>query len=264
MDGVARAGVVLRDVLGLATEPVAVYLLRPGEEVPPFPGAPWEVVQGARYCQALMLARHGAFVLLDGQGLACPAAAAAFGFKTLPDALANGKGLVGFGIAGRPEVGQVMFQGMSRLAAGSISTLALCPLSQVPEIGEGPGAEEGRARRPDVVVVEATPEQLMWILLADLNLEGGTRRVGDTAVLQATCVDSTIIPYMEQKVNFSLGCYGCREATDIEGSETVLGFPAAKADALAAELVRLADKALPNSRGKKAYSHFTSTREKKE
>lgn len=51
-----------------------------------------------RYCQALMKARQGEHVLLDREGIACPAAAAAFGFRELPDGLRNGKGLVGFGI----------------------------------------------------------------------------------------------------------------------------------------------------------------------
>jgi hypothetical protein len=33
-----------------------------------------------RYCQALMLAGHGASVILDATGIACPAAA--FGFRS--------------------------------------------------------------------------------------------------------------------------------------------------------------------------------------
>ena len=55
----------------------------------------------------------------------------------------------------------------------------------------------------------------MWLLLAEVNLRGGERLTGSTAVLQATCVDATIIPYLEQRLNFTMGCYGCREATDI-------------------------------------------------
>ncbi len=253
-----QAGCVIRDTLGLPTEPVAVFLRPSGSSGVPFPDPRWRGLNGARYCQALMEARRGAFVLVDGQGLACPAAAAAFGFKALPEPLASGRGLVGFGIAAQPDVGRVMFEQMARLSSGSCGELALCPLSEVPEVtADTPAAGDGGAR-PDVVVVEGRPEALMWLLLADLNLEGGARRQGDTAVLQATCVDSTVIPYLERKVNFSLGCYGCREATDIGADETVVGFPADKAAALADEVVRLAAKALPNSRGKKAYAHFTA------
>ena len=85
---------------------------------------------------------------------------------------------------------------------------------------------------PDVIVVEGPPEALMWLALADLNRAGGARRHGDTAVLQATCVDAVVVPHLEQRLNFSLGCYGCREATDLGRDETVLGFPAAHLDAL--------------------------------
>ena len=52
-------------------------------------------VRNHRYCQALMKAGHGdAQRYARPEGLACPAAAAAFGWRPLPAQLANGKGLV--------------------------------------------------------------------------------------------------------------------------------------------------------------------------
>ena len=94
----------------------------------------------------------------------------------------------------------------------------------------------------------------MWLLLADLNVHGGERRMGDTAVLQATCVDATVIPHLEQRLNFSLGCYGCREATDLTPGETVLGFPGALLDPLLGALEMLHAKAVPRSRAKLAHA----------
>lgn len=169
-------------------------------------------LEAHRHCQALMRARHGESVRLEPPDLACPAAISAFGFGPLPDGLASGTGLVGFGIVADPSTGKAMFDGMTRLPAGSVAGIAVCPLGEAP-------------RQPDVVVVEGLPEQLMWLALADLNLAGGERRRGDTAVLQATCVDATVIPHVEQRLNYSLGCYGCREATDLAPQETILGFP---------------------------------------
>jgi uncharacterized protein (DUF169 family) len=104
----------------------------------------------------------------------------------------------------------------------------------------------------DVIVVEGRPEALMWLVLADLNVAGGARRLADTAVLQATCVDATVIPFLEGRLNFSLGCYGCREATDLGPDELVLGFPAASLEALLGALEHLADKAVACSRAKVA------------
>jgi len=52
-----------------------------------------------------------------------------------------------------------------------------------------------------------------------------------------------------------LGCYGCREATDMAPGETVLGFPAAMLDELMERLEELSQKAIPRSRAKQAYQH---------
>ena len=234
-----KAAFLLRDLLADGTDAVAVFLIATGREDSAF--ADFEPVRGHRYCQALMKARHGASVLLEPAGLSCPAAATAFGFRPLPPQLANGNGLVGFGIVAEASAGQHMFAAMPRFAEGSIEKIALCPLQLAPRI-------------PDVVVVEGPAEVLMWLLLADLNIHDGARRIGNTAVLQATCVDATVIPHLEQRLNFSLGCYGCREATDLKPGETVLGFPDASLEPMLGALTMLRAKAIPRSRAKLAHA----------
>jgi uncharacterized protein (DUF169 family) len=136
-----------------------------------------------------------------------------------------------------------MFEGMPRLEPGRVTMIAAAPLSLV---------QAG----PDVIVVEGPPEALMWLALADLNVAGGERRRGDTAVLQATCVDATVIPYIEQRLNYSLGCYGCREATDLGPNESVLGFPGTRLEPLLSALESLANKAVGRSRAKAVYRNF--------
>ena len=237
----AQASDVLRNLLGDRTDPVAVFLLAHDQDKDVF--GVFERLRNHRYCQALMKARHGESVLLEPDGLSCPAAAAAFGFRPLPPQLANGKGLVGFGIVADEAVGKRMFAGMPKLAEASIARIALCPLRLATRI-------------PDVVVVEGPAEVLMWLLLADLNVHGGERRIGDTAVLQATCVDATVIPYLEQRLNFSLGCYGCREATDLTPGETVLGFAGTLLEPLLGALEMLRSKAIPRSRAKLAHERM--------
>ncbi len=232
-------------VIGLESAPVAVFLLAPDADMAPFAG--WEAVKRHRYCQALMKARSGEHVILEADELACPAAAKAFGFRPLTPALQTGKGLVGFGIVAEPESGAAMFRGMSCLEPGTVARLALCPLSEAPAL-------------PDVVVVEGPPEQLMWLLLAEVNLRGGERLLGSTAVLQATCVDATIIPHLEQRLNFTMGCYGCREATDLEPAETVVGFPGGRLAQLVDSLAFLSEKAVPRSRAKHAHEALVSGR----
>jgi len=222
-------------ILGLTTSMVGVKFLFSEEEIP----ANIEKLSGHRYCQALMKARHGKHVLLDADGIACPAAAAAFGFKPLPEGLRTGKGLVGFGIVEKETTGKAMFEGMTTLPQGKLKALYLFPL-------------ETAVIEPDIVVVEDETEKLMWIALANLNIKGGQRVESSTAILQATCVDATLIPFVQQKFNMSMGCYGCRDATDICPNETVLGFPFKDFNTMVENLEFLNQKAIPNSRGKNA------------
>lgn len=199
----------------------------------------FERAERHRYCQALMRARRGDRVYLDAGAIACPAAAAAFGFKPLPEGLASGRGLVGFGIVQKPKRGRDMFESMSRLSPDEIEAVTLSPLEELTE-------------EPDVVVFEGPTEALMWVLLAYFNVTG-ERVTGSTAVLQATCVDATVIPYLTGRANYSLGCYGCRDATDLEPAETVVGMPGEVITEVASALEFLAERAMPRSREKGAY-----------
>jgi uncharacterized protein (DUF169 family) len=155
--------------------------------------------------------------------------------------LKSGKGLIGFGIVCHEAVGKRMFEGMPRLRAGQISSIYLFPLNKT-------------IQAPEIVVVEDEVEKLMWIALSSLHTKGGTRVQASTAVLQATCVDSTVIPYLENRLNIGYGCYGCRDATDIGPNETVLGFPAAMLEKIVEHLEFLASKAIPTSRSKRAFA----------
>jgi len=230
-------GARMVSILGLFSSPVGVRLLSSDGKVSP--GA--ERLLQHRYCQALMKARRGGDVLLDGEGISCPAAAAAFGFRPLPQGLQSGQGLIGFGIVSDSAVGRQMFIDMPRLGPGKVAMLHLFPL-------------EKAEYAPDLVVVEDEVEKLMWIVLSYLHAKGGQRVPSSTAVLQATCVDSTIVPYLEKRLNFGYGCYGCRDATDIGPHETVLGFPASMLPLIIEHLEFLGKKAIPTSRSKKAFN----------
>jgi len=225
----------ITSVLELSGHIVGVRLIKPGAELP----IDSIQLKQHRYCQALMKARRGQSVTLDGAGINCPAAAAAFGFRPLPEGLRNGTGLVGFGIVSDAITGERMFAEMPVMQPGEIQSLYIFPLDQ---------AES----QPDVIVIEDAVEKLMWVNLAYLNVMGGKRLNSSTAILQATCVDSTIIPYQEKRLNFGYGCYGCREATDLGISESVVGFPVELLPAIAENLDHLAQKAIPNSRSKRA------------
>lgn len=235
MESIQKKAERVKQILGLATSLIGVKFIFSEGKIP----EKVEKLVGYRYCQALMKARQGKHVLLNDEGIACPAAAAAFGFKLLPEGLKTGKGLVGFGIVNNETTGKRMFEGMTTLPQGKLKALYLFPLEKA-EI------------EPDIVVVEAETEKLMWFALANLNVRGGERVESSTAVLQATCVDATTIPFLQQKFNISMGCYGCRDATDISPNESVLGFPFKDYHAIVESIEFLNQKAIPNSRSKNA------------
>lgn len=235
IEEIGEMGARMKAILGLSTSPVGVRFLTTKDAVE---GA--KTLDRHRYCQALMRARHGQDVLLDAGGISCPAAARAFGFRQLPEPLRTGKGLVGFGIVSEEKVAEKMFEKMPHLEMGAIQQIHLYPLEKAEQL-------------PDLVVVEDEVEKLMWIILAYLHAQKGERVQSSTAVLQATCVDSTVIPYLEKRLNFSFGCYGCRDATDMGPGEAILGFPASYLPDIVEHLGYLNKKALPHSRGKHAF-----------
>ena len=158
MENIQSNSEQVKQILGLTTSLVGVKFLFTEEEIP----LQIEKLSGHRYCQALMKARHGNHVILDAEGIACPAAAAAFGFKALPEGLKTGKGLVGFGIVKEDATGKTMFEGMTSFPQGKLKALYLFPL-------------ETADIEPDIVVVEDETEKLMWLALANLNVKGGQR-----------------------------------------------------------------------------------------
>ncbi len=226
---------IFQSTTGLKTYVVGVAFSRNGFEEGLF--KPFE---GHRFCQAVMRARHGECGVVTAESISCPAAARAFGFRELPEKLKTGEGLVGFGIVSNPAVGRNMFGNMPVLDQGSVKQIALFPLEEAPV-------------EPDVVIVEGEVENLMWIVLAAVHVSGGRRVESSTAVLQATCVDSALIPWLEDRVNLSYGCYGCRDATDMGTGEAVLGVPYPLVPKIAEHLSCLSEKAIPVSRSKRAF-----------
>ena len=195
-----------------------------------------------RFCQAVMEARHGKTVIITKDNISCPAAAAALGLKPLPKNLQDGSMLCGYGIFKEKEAGINVMNTMPRAEIGKYSAIEVKPLAEFLEV-------------PDVVVIEDEAEKLMWIALAYLNENGG-RLEFSTSILQAVCVDSVVLPFLSQKINMSFGCYGCRDATDAQPNEALLGFPGSKLKMVTENLEYLNIQAIQRSRAKNVYHAF--------
>jgi uncharacterized protein (DUF169 family) len=232
----------MMEILELKNSPIAVKLIKPGEELPNIkaPG------KRPRYCQLLMLGRRGETLLLTPENIACPAASAAFGFSPLPEMISSGKMLHTLGLYETPAAAAETMRTMPRLKPGSTSALVVGPLGDFP-------------LDPDVVVVEGLPEQVMWLCLARTFKNGG-RLNFSTSIFQCCCVDSTVVPYMTGEINASPGCYGCRDATDTPREDMFIGIPGSLLDQIMDGLEGLSKKAIPAARAKQVYHAYIGSK----
>ena len=227
----------LKEAVGLEYEPVGIKFY----EKTPLNGI--QKAEDHRMCQLVMRARKGEKLMLVKEGISCPAAAAALGFKLLPKNLRDGSMLQGYGIFRDKEAAVKVMEDMPRLEQDKYEAVVAKPLKDWEE-------------NPDVIVIEDEVEKLMWIALAYLNEEGGRLNMS-TSILQAVCVDSVVLPFLSQRINMSFGCYGCRDATDTKPNEAILGIPFPKLDMTIENIKYLKSKAIDRSRAKQVYQAFS-------
>jgi len=230
----------LREILGLDRDAVGVKFLK-DLNLHDF-WKSYDQSKKMRYCQALMLAGEGKKIILSSENIACAAAGAAFGLMPLHPKLASGEGHFNTGVFGSTSSAAVMMKNMPRLDQGDYCYVAVSPLSKMEMI-------------PDVIVVEAAPEIIMWLSLAAIY-HTGERLNLSTSIVQATCVDATVIPFKSGKPNGSFGCTGCRESTDLGTIEALMGFPGKDLSVIIENLKLLAENVIPKNRNKPIFNNF--------
>jgi len=198
--------------LALDKRPVAIRLVRMDEKVPEtVPAMNFPI----RHCVSLNMASLGAVLFVPADKHACSAAKAALGIENLPGKVEDGTVPFMHGLAGSKEAASRIMREIPRLQAGTTRGTLLAPL-------------ERAFFDPDVVVLTVLPKQAMWIANALLFESGSPRISANFAGMQASCSDVTTLPILTQKVNFSLGCYGCRLAGKLADEEMYVGIPTAR------------------------------------
>jgi uncharacterized protein (DUF169 family) len=223
MTDYANCSRIIMDVLELSTEPVAVTLVKKGQPLPDGYQVPEKNI---RHCQSIMRARRGEKLLLTGEKHACHVGASALGIVPIPDKVRSGEFHYNLGMFDSVEAAKKMIDERPQLDCGSVIATAISPLSKA-ELA------------PDVVVVTGTPEQMYWLLpVAARFFEGGKITV-ELEPFQASCAYSTVYPYIHDAISMSIGCYGCRKATDLETTEMMVGIPATKLEAVVQVLQKI-------------------------
>lgn len=146
------------------------------------------------------------------KNFSCADGASALGLMKLPENFANGQVYYALGSFASQETAKYVANRKPRLETGKFSGVAVSPLNRC-------------SFTPDVVLIHGTPEQAMWISSAYSYDKG--EKVDFTAAgpFNAACIEATVIPYLDQKVNISLGCVGCRSKTEIGDDEMYVGIP---------------------------------------
>ncbi|BBO81047.1 hypothetical protein DSCO28_16130 [Desulfosarcina ovata subsp. sediminis] len=222
----------LEKILKLRSRPVAVNLIKNGSPLPHVP-VPRKRL---RYCQALIMARRGYSLLMPAWAHACPDGTSILGLSKIPPKLASGEIYVQLGKLATQEAASQMVKERPRIAEDSMRATLVSPLDEA-------------VMMPDVVVIMAPPESMMWLCMASTYYTG-RRMTFRMSSYNAQCVESTLYPYTTGEMNTSLGCYGCRAISDIGEESMFLGIPMGKMQTIVDGLKQLGRRAIPDSRAK--------------
>ncbi len=222
----------LNHILQLRHEPVAIKLVKKGEDVPPGYA---ETEKNVRHCQSIMRARKGESFLIPADKHGCSVGASSLGMVETPENVVTGEFHHKIGMFQNTEAAARMISERSEMQCGDYVATLVCPLKDA-------------NFKPDVVVLVDLPETLYWLVPASTYEKGGRAPVS-TAAFQATCVDSTVIPMQSGKFNLSLGCFGCRRTTDIGNEEMLAGIPGEQLESMVNSLENIYDGPIKKARG---------------
>lgn len=189
------------------TFPLAIRMLRPGEEVPEgvrIPGEKWIV------CQSIGIARRfGWGVAVGRDEVICPLAAVAFGFRAPNDAYLKGYAAVGM-YCEDEAAGASLEAAAWRFEPGEYERVCVAPLG-------------GASFEPHVVVVYANSAQVMRLVNAALWKRGG--RITTTTAGRLDCSDIVIQTMTTGEPKVILPCNGDRVFGMAQDSEMAFSFP---------------------------------------
>ena len=223
---------MLKDVLQLDREPVAVTLVPAGA---PLPGVAVPTTR-MRYCQQIVRAGQGESIMLPPNRHSCPDGTSILGMTDVPPKLASGELYVLFHKLDTMEAASQMVAERPCLPQRSVDATVAAPLAQA-------------AATPHVVIVACNAEQAMWLTMA-ASYYSGKRFNYRVSGFNSLCVEATLIPFSQEEMNLSLGCYGCRAASDFTDDLLFLGIPLKMMPTVVSGLHHLSQKAIPDSRAK--------------
>lgn len=229
----AELSQIYKETLNLRWSPVAVRLMRPGEEIP---AGVVEPPMPLRYCQSIIVARRGNCLYMPPRKHACPDGSGILGLVEMSTKLRSGDLYLLFKKLPDIETAQKMISTRQEFEPGSYTATLVAPL-------------ERAEFEPDVVIFTLWPEQAMWMCCAK-TYATGERQVFRTSGYNSTCADLTVQVMKSGEMNVSFGCYGGRASTEIDDFEQYVSLPYEQLPLLAGALKKLSVKSIPEERSK--------------
>jgi uncharacterized protein (DUF169 family) len=208
----------LKSVLKLEDSPVGVKLIKVGEKLPNIA----EPEKPISYCASVARARKGETVLMGKDKHVCKLGAANLGLIALPETIASGKSHTGIIFKSTDAAIKTISQ-IPRIDEGAIQATLVFPLEKAPV-------------DPDVIVVSVNPDNGLWMALS-LDYAAGGRVSSSFAGIGGTCGDATVLPYLSNKPNFSVGDFGGRKNKSPE--DIIVGLPASLPEEVVDSLEKL-------------------------
>ena len=209
----------LKKSLELEDSPVGVKLIKVGEDLSEIA----EQAQPMQYCASVLRARKGETILLGKDKHSCKLGAAILGLINMPGNFSSGEAHSKIGLLSSPAAASKTISEIPKIAPETMRATLVFPLEKAPV-------------EPEVILVEVKPRQALWIALA-LNYNNGGRLSCSFAGIGCTCGDATVVPYLRNTPNFTIGDFGGRM---LRGPEyMIMGLPATQLEEVANSLEKL-------------------------
>lgn len=200
------------------TFPLAVRVLKPGEELPPKAKQPWRDL-GVRLsvCQAMGMARrYGWTISVSSADQSCPIAQIVFGFA--PSLPFYEEGHLAYGMYCETlKAGNKAEAAIPKFSREEAGTLLIAPLQRA-------------AFEPEIIVIYANSAQVMRLTAGALYQAGGY--LPAKASPRADCADIVIGTLREKQAQVILPCYGDRVFGLTQDHEMCFTIPFSQLDEL--------------------------------
>ena len=213
---------VIDSKVKLTSKPVAMKLIQSEEEVP----EGYELIsEKVRHCEMVRKASLGEKFYSTVEEQMCLGGAGAIDLRDMPEKLANGEKYFSLGRFKDIETAKKLTSKLS-IVKDKHWGMIYAPLDEADFEAD---------------VIEIITEPVGGMKLAQSIVYATGEKINPSfAGIQLLCGDAFANPYIEDGINFTLGCDGSRKAADIKDNEMTIGISASKIDEVISGLESMA------------------------